>query len=94
MTIWVFYHGTLIEKRYLPVPSQHAASELPKPAVQSFEAYPSPINDNVISSHRQRERDLHQSGSYDRRDTPAAFRKARDVRYQQQRRRAVTTTEP
>ena len=32
-------------------------------------------------------RDLHASGSYDPRDTPAAFKKAKDVRHQQQRQR-------
>jgi hypothetical protein len=92
MPTYVFYAGRLIEKRYRPARSQHAASELPAPAVQSFEAYVSPIDDAVISSSRQRERDLHHSGSYDRRDTPASFKKARDVRYQQ--RRPAVTTEP
>jgi hypothetical protein len=90
MPTYIFYAGRLIEKRYRPVQPQHAASELPAPAVQSFETYVSPIDDAVISSRRQRERDLYHSGSYDPRDTPAAFKKARDVRYQQ-RRRAVTT---
>jgi len=91
MPIYVFYDGRLIEKRYRPTSPQHAASELPAPAVQSFESYASPIDDAVISSHRQRDRDLHHSGSYDLRDTPAAFKKAQHVRYQQQRRRAVPT---
>ena len=90
MPTYIFYDGRLIEKRYRPVKLQHAASELPAPAVQSFETYVSPIDDAVISSHRQRERDLHHSGSYDPRDTPAAFKKVRDVRHKQ-RRRAVTT---
>jgi hypothetical protein len=89
MPVYVFYDGRLIEKRYCPAPPQHAASNLPAPAVQSFESYLSPIDDAPVTSHRQRERDLHRSGSYDRRDTPVAFRKARDVRYQQQRRRPV-----
>jgi hypothetical protein len=88
---YVFYDGRLIEKRYRPSKPQHAASTLPAPAVQSFEAYASPIDDRPITSHRQRERDLHQSDSYDRRDSPAAFRKARDVRYQQQRRQPAAT---
>ena len=51
----------------------------PPPSSRS-KATPRPINDNVISSHRQRDRDLHASGSYDPRDTPAEFRKARDGR--------------
>jgi hypothetical protein len=91
MPIYVLYDGRLIDKRYLPAKPQHAVSELPAPAVQSFESYPSPINDNTISSSRQRERDLHNSGSYDPRDTPAAWKKAQHVRYQQQRRRPVPT---
>lgn len=88
MPTYVFYDGRLIEKRYRPARPAHAASELPAPAVQSFEAYASPIDDVAVTSHRQRDRDLHNSGSYDRRDTPAAFKKAKDVR-QQQRRRAA-----
>ena len=90
MAVYVLYQGRLIDKRYCPAKPRHAASELPAPAVQSFESYLSPIDDAVISSSRQRERDLHRSGSYDIRDTPVA-RKARDVRHQQQRRRAVAT---
>jgi hypothetical protein len=89
MAVYVLYNGRVIEKRYLPAKPQHAVSDLPAPAVQSFESYLSPIDDAVISSSRQRERDLNQSGSYDPRDTPASFRKARDVRYQQRRRPAV-----
>jgi hypothetical protein len=86
MPIYVLYNGRLIDKRYLPAKAaSHAASSLPAPAVQSFESYASPINDNTISSSRQRERDLYDSGSYDPRDTPASFKKARDVRYQQRR---------
>jgi hypothetical protein len=90
MPTYVLYDGRLIDKRYLPA-SYRALSDLPAPMTQSFTSYTSPIDGQNISSHRQRERDLHHSGSYDPRDTPAAFRKARDVRYQQQRRRAVTT---
>jgi hypothetical protein len=90
MPTYVLYDGRLIEKRYRPASPQHAASELPAPAVQSFTAYASPIDDAVISSSRQRDRDLHHSGSYDLRDTPAAFKKARDVRYQQRRRPVPT----
>ena len=86
MAVYVLYGGRLIDKRYRPAPAAaHAASDLPAPAIQSFESYVSPINDNVISSHRQRERDLHASGSYDPRDTPAEFRRAKDGRRKQQR---------
>ena len=81
MPIYVLYGGRLIDKRYCPAsPAAHAASDLPAPAIQSFESYASPINDNIISSHRQRDKDLHASGSYDPRDTPVEFRKARDGR--------------
>jgi hypothetical protein len=91
MPVYVIYQGRIIAKQYRPSPPQHAMSELPAPAVQSFESYLSPINDNTVSSARQRERDLLNSGSYDPRDTPVEFKKARDVRQQQQRRRPVTT---
>jgi len=80
MPVFVLYQGRLIEKRYRPAPPQHAVSELSAPAVHSFETYASPIDDKPISSHRQRDRDLHTSGSYDPRDTPAAFRKAQHGR--------------
>ncbi|HMJ86523.1 MAG TPA: hypothetical protein VK504_25270, partial [Vicinamibacterales bacterium] len=73
----------LIDKRDKPAEYRGPASDLPAPAVQSFAAYPSPIDDTTISSHRQRDRDLHNSGSYDPRDTPASFRKARDGRRKQ-----------
>lgn len=84
MTIFIYYQGRLIEKRYRPA-EYRAQSELPAPTVHSFDAYASPIDGQTISSHRQRDRDLHSSGSYDRRDEPAAWKKARDVRYQQRR---------
>ena len=80
MPVYVLYEGRLIEKRYRPAKHRHATSDLPAPAIQSFESYASPIDDSTISSHRQRDKDLHNSGSYDPRDTPAAFRKARDGR--------------
>ena len=90
MPIYVLCQGRLIDKRYRPAAASHAASELPFPAVQSFVAYQSPIDGASISSHRQRERDLVASGSYDPRDTPAAFRKAQHGRRQQLARRATT----
>jgi hypothetical protein len=92
MPVYVFYDGRLIEKRYKPAPAAHAASDLPAPHVQSFTSYLSPINDDTVSSHRQRDKDLHNSGSYDPRDTPASYKKARDVRHQQRRR--PVTAEP
>jgi hypothetical protein len=80
MPVYVFYGGRLIEKRYRPASPGHAASDLPAPNVQSFQSYASPIDSSTISSHRQRDRDLYQSGSYDKRDTPEAFKKAKDGR--------------
>jgi hypothetical protein len=81
MPVYVYYEGRLIEKRYRPSQPQHAASDLPAPAVQGFQSYESPIEGSgTISSHRQRERDMNNSGSYDPRDTPVEFRKARDGR--------------
>lgn len=90
MPVYVLYQGRLIDKRYCPAKPGHAVSDLPAPAVQSFESYLSPVNDNTVSSHRQRDRDLHNSGSYDPRDTPAAFKEAKNVRYQQRRRPVAT----
>ena len=89
MPVYVYYGGRLIEKRYRPAVHTHAASDLPAPAVQSFQAYESPVDSGTISSHRQRDRDLHNSGSYDPRDTPASFRRAKDVRRKFQRRTAA-----
>jgi len=88
MPTYVFYQGRLIEKRYRPARPGHAASDLPAPAVQSFASYASPVDDATISSHRQRDRDLYNSGSYDPRDTPAAFRRAQDGRRQSAERSA------
>lgn len=80
MPTYVMFMGRLIRKSARPVKINPAASDLPAPAVQSFAAYDSPIDGKSISSHRQRDKDLDKSGSYDPRDTPASFRKARDVR--------------
>ena len=56
MPVYVLYGGRLIDKRYCPAPAAaHAASDLPAPAIQSFESYASPIDDSTISSHRQRD---------------------------------------
>ena len=80
MPVYVFHGGRLIDKRLRPASPAAAVSELPAPTVHSFESYASPIDDATISSHRQRDRDLANSGSYDPRDTPATFRRARDGR--------------
>jgi hypothetical protein len=86
--IYVYYQGRLIEKRYKPA-EYRAQSDLPAPALHNFEAFASPIDDRPIRSPRERDRDLRNSGSYDPRDTPAAWKRARDVRYQQRRRLAA-----
>jgi hypothetical protein len=89
MPTYVFYGGRLIEKKYRPANSGHAASDLPAPAVQSFQSFESPIDGSTISSHRQRERDLTNSGSYDPRDTPAAFKEAQNGRRKSNQRSAA-----
>ena len=88
MPTYVYYQGRLIDKRYRVSRPQHAASDLPAPAVQSFQSYESPVEGGTISSHRQRERDLHASGSYDPRDTPAEFRRAQHGRRKARQRAA------
>lgn len=86
MVTYVFHMGEIIEKTArLSAPNKNA-SDLPAPAVQSFTAFASPIDGQTISSHRQRDRDLDASGSYDPRDTPVAWKKKRDERYEQRRR--------
>ncbi len=50
------------------------------PRVSRFEAYESPVGGGTISSDRQRERDLFASDSYDVRDTPKEFVKAKEQR--------------
>jgi hypothetical protein len=79
MPTYVYHMGQIIEKSAAPK-SIKATSDLPAPTVQSFESYSSPIDDRTISSHRQRDKDLQASGSYDPRDTPASFRKAQNAR--------------
>ena len=80
MPTYVWHRGVLIDRSELPADRPAAASDLPAPSVQSFQSYESPVESGTISSHRQREKDLHKSGSYDPRDTPASFREARDGR--------------
>lgn len=80
MPIYVMHEGRLIDKRDRPSKFECVASDLPAPAVQSFESFASPVDGQTISSRRQHDKDLHNSGSYDPRETPAAFRKAKDAR--------------
>lgn len=79
MATYVWHQGELIDKRDRP-PTATQASEFPSPSVHGFAAYESPIDGASITSNRQRERDLNRSDSYDPRDTPQSFRKARDAR--------------
>jgi hypothetical protein len=89
MPVFIFHKGRLIAREDRPARSTRAASDLPAPAVQSFESYASPIDEATISSHRQRDKDLHKSGSYDKRDTPAEFRRAQDGRRKSNQRLAA-----
>ena len=56
MTVWVWRGGQLVEKRNAP------------PKAYRFREYESPIDGALITSPRQRERDLNNSGSIDPRD--------------------------
>jgi hypothetical protein len=88
MVTFVLHEGKIIDKRERPIQLK-AASALPAPAVHSFAAYPSPIDGRPITSSRQRERDLHNSGSYDKRDEPASYKKAKHARREWQQRTAA-----
>ena len=58
MTVWVWREGKLVEKTGKTV------------AAYRFKEYESPIDGALITSPRQRERDLERSGSIDPRDLP------------------------
>ena len=73
MPVYVLRNGELVEKG---TPEARQGG----PYISRFESYESPIDDKTISSHRQRDKDLHNSGSYDPRDTPAAFKEAQNGR--------------
>ena len=60
MTVYVFRDGKLVEKR--------GRNDPVRP--YRFQDYESPIDGALITSPRQRERDLNNSGSYDPRDLP------------------------
>ena len=63
MTIYVWRNGQLVEK-----------TDRGPVAPYRFEAYESPITGALITSPRQRERDLNNSGSIDPRDLPKDHR--------------------
>ena len=59
MTVYVWRDGELVEK------TQRSPAR-----AYRFEAYESPVDGALITSPRQRERDLERSGSIDPRDLP------------------------
>lgn len=59
MTIYVWRDGRLVEK-----------TERSPAKAYRFREYESPITGTLITSSRQRERDLNNSGSFDPRDLP------------------------
>ena len=59
MTVYVYRDGKIVEKTY---------RDSVKP--YRFTEYQSPITGALITSSRQRERDLNNSGSFDPRDLP------------------------
>lgn len=67
MTTFVWRDGKLVEKKERSAP----------PRAYRFEAYESPIDGALITSPRQRERDLERSGSIDPRDLPKDHRWSR-----------------
>ena len=73
MTTYVWRNGQLVEK-------EHAT-----PKFYRFREYESPITGALITSPRQRERDLNNSGSFDPRDLPRDHRwsKGREAQREQ-----------
>jgi hypothetical protein len=64
------------------VPKTQETRENRSPYVSRFESYESPIDDRTISSHRQRDVDMHKSNAYDVRDIGPnhSFNKAKEAR--------------
>ena len=80
MTVWVWRDGKLVEKRgKTPV------------APYRFKEYESPITGALITSPRQRERDLENSGSIDPRDMPRDHQWSRGRDAQREERNAGST---
>ena len=75
MPVYVIRDGQLVEKTHQSRPNSTAY-------VSRFESYASPIDDSTISSHRQRDVDMHRSNAYDVRDLGPnhAFNKAKEAR--------------
>jgi hypothetical protein len=71
MTVYVLVDGKLVEKSLQSGGNgEKISSNFPSPNVHRFETYASPIDGAPISSHRQRERDMNNSNSFDTRDLP------------------------
>jgi hypothetical protein len=62
----VLRNGELVAKES----RKRKASIFPTPMVSRFEAFPSPVTGESISSWRQRERDMNAADAVDRRDIP------------------------
>jgi|SRR5678816_2896654 len=82
MSVWVIRNGELVEKANFEEARDDKRSIFPSPKVSRFESYESPIDDKTISSHRQRDVDMHKSNAYDVRDIGPnhAFTKAKEAR--------------
>ena len=82
MSVWVIRNGELVEKANFEEAREDKRSIFPSPKVSRFEAYESPIDDKTISSHRQRDLDMHRANAYDVRDIGPnhAFNKAKEAR--------------
>jgi hypothetical protein len=73
MTVWVLRDGLLVEKGLVD-PLQFAkTANFGAPAISRFEAMESPVTGQVISSERQRQRDMAAVNCVDPRDFPRDF---------------------
>ena len=70
MTVYVIREGKLVEKASFQEAEDEKRSIFPSPQAYRFKEYESPITGALITSPRQRERDLNNSGSIDPRDLP------------------------
>jgi len=65
---FVLRQGQLVPKERAGPPA--ACSDLPAPSLHRFEAMESPVTGQMITSERQRQRDMTEHGCYDPRDLP------------------------
>jgi hypothetical protein len=75
MPVYVIRNGQLVEK-------QRSTGANKSAYVSRFDSYESPVDDSTISSHRQRDLDMHRANAYDVRDIGPnhAFNKAKEAR--------------